>query len=87
VKNIDWIAPIIENGKLSIGRLLLLIVFGIMIYMWLATIVVPASLETAFLTMVAYNFGKKVRDVAGEWVVNKKAKLVIEKGLEKLENE
>jgi len=76
----DWTAIIVENGKLSVGRLMLWTTFITMMVFWIAQIDVAESMMTAFLTFVAYNFGKKVRDVASEYVTNSNAKKLLGRG-------
>jgi hypothetical protein len=65
LKKIRWSAILIEkdeNGvpKLSIGRVMGWVLFGILVYMWLGTVSVPETLMTAFLVIMSYNFGKKI---------------------------
>lgn len=64
-KKIRWGAVIIEKDdegtpKLSIGRVMGWILFGILVYMWIGMVPVPETIVTVFLTVMAYNFGKKL---------------------------
>jgi len=74
LKRIDWLAIFCEDNKLSIGRVMLWITFGIMIHFWLATIEVPPTLITTFMVFVSYNLGKKVQYVVEGWIQNGKTK-------------
>lgn len=65
MKKVNWGAIFIEKDnedepKLSLGRVMGWILFGILIYMWLWAVPVPETLITVFLTITAYNFGKKL---------------------------
>ena len=76
-KPICWTSPLIENRRLSMGRTMTWLVFGMMGYLWMTDSPVAESMVTVFLVMVTYTFGKKVRDVAKDWVNNDKAAQVI----------
>jgi hypothetical protein len=59
----QYFGPLIsEDGKhISLGRVLLLVVFGYLTYFWLVSeYEVPASLLTMAEALIIYNFGKKL---------------------------
>ena len=68
IREIDWLAIICEDKKLSIGRCMLWVTFGIMIHFWLALIAIPAQLMTTFMVLVSYNLGKKAQYVVEGWI-------------------
>jgi len=58
-----------ENNKYSLGRVSFWIVFALLIWYWVAIRMspgladAPASLQNAFFSLLAYNLGKKIKDV------------------------
>lgn len=63
---VRWGAVITEQDKsrkdaykLSMGRVMGWIMFGILTWMWIIMLPVPQSLVAVFLTIMAYNMGKK----------------------------
>ena len=57
--DIELKALIFENGKLSLGRVLSIVTFGILCYFWFAGKPAPSSLITVLLTTLGYNASKK----------------------------
>lgn len=52
-----------KDGKLSLGRTLLLILFLLAIgKFWLFGVEVPGTMATAFMTLLGYEVAKKGRD-------------------------
>lgn len=64
-KPINWLAFIFEDNSLSLGRIMAWVMFGILIYMWLAGVAVPETLITTFFVLISYNFGKKLTTPLG----------------------
>lgn len=71
-----------ENGKLSIGRLLLWIFTGVIIYFYYLICNnmsdmkdIPESLINIFNALLIYNLFKKGRDVVQNWISEKPKKL------------
>lgn len=65
LKNTNWLAFVLEDNSLSMGRVMAWIMFGILVYMWLGAILVPETLITAFYVLLSYNFGKKIAGPLG----------------------
>lgn len=64
-KKINWLAFILEDNALSMGRVMAWVMFGVLIYMWLAPVAVPETLITGFYVLLSYNFGKKLTGPIG----------------------
>ena len=65
------------NGKLSLGRIMLIIVFITLYVMWIMGYIshsdkVPASMIDVFYSLLGYCFGTKVAGVVRKVVDNKK---------------
>lgn len=66
-----------KHGGLSVGRIMLWVTFGILCYFWVRTayfcqtMEAPVSLQDAFMFLLIYEFGKKGRDVAGDYFLKK----------------
>jgi hypothetical protein len=58
-KGIHWYAIIVEQGELSMGRVMTWVVFGVCLYFWFTTQPLPTTLFDTLLVLFAYNFGKK----------------------------
>jgi hypothetical protein len=56
----NWLAFILEDNALSMGRVMAWVMFGILCYMWLAPVAVPETLITGFYVLLSYNFSKKL---------------------------
>lgn len=71
----NFIIPLFsEDGtSLSLGRIMLLVLFGFMTYFWFVSEwEIPPTLVTTFEWLLAYNFGKKLVEVANNFVISKK---------------
>lgn len=64
-KKVNWLAFMLEDNSLSMGRVMAWVTFGILVYMWLAAVTVPSTLITSFYVMLSYNFGKKLVPIPG----------------------
>lgn len=52
-----------KDGKMSLGRSLLLIIFVLAVgKYWLFGVEIPATMATAFMTLLGYEVAKKGRD-------------------------
>lgn len=60
LKQIKWEAIFVEEGHLSIGRLMAWFLLGLLTYMWVNGVIVPDSLFHIFILVLSYNFGKKL---------------------------
>jgi len=63
-KKINWLAFLLEERQLSMGRVMAWVMFGILVYMWLASVAVPETLITSFYVLLSYNFSKKLLPLA-----------------------
>ena len=54
------LAIVIENGKLSIGRTMLLLTFGLAMYKWATGVDIPATHLNILMAILAYVLGSKV---------------------------
>jgi hypothetical protein len=66
-----------ENGKLSLGRIMLIIIFITLYIMWIRGYIsgsdkVPGSMINVFYSLLGYCFGTKFAGVARKVVDNKK---------------
>lgn len=68
LKKINFGAVLVENGDLSLGRVSFWACFGLSCYMWAQGLDIPQTLMTVTMTLIAYNLGKKVRDIANVYV-------------------
>lgn len=59
IANVRWGSVIIEQGELSMGRVMCWIVFGTHIWFWCVAKQVPNTMYEILLVLFAYNFGKK----------------------------
>lgn len=73
-KKINWLAFMLEDRSLSMGRVMAWTMFGILVYMWLAPVAVPETLITGFYVMLSYNFGKKITGPMGSLFQNAMSK-------------
>lgn len=59
LKEVKWGAVIIENGELSMGRVMAWVVFFASFWFWLKGQDLPTTMFDILLVLFAYNFGKK----------------------------
>ena len=59
-KKRNWLAFILEDGSLSMGRVMGWLTFGLLYFMWIAERPVPETLMSTFFALIGYNFGKKL---------------------------
>jgi hypothetical protein len=74
MKNINWLAIIIEKGNLSLGRVSYWVVLFVASYMWIASIMVPESLLIVLMALLSYNLGKKSLDAFNAYSLLKNGK-------------
>jgi len=64
------LAPILEDGKPSVGRLMLVSTFGLAISMWAMSKEIPQTMLTILITLIGYVVSSKVvgsvKDVANK---------------------
>lgn len=72
VKGIHWSGVIIEEGALSIGRVMAWAVFGLLYFKWLKDMPVQSTLVEAFWGLLIYNGGKKVTGPLRDYLVTRK---------------
>lgn len=60
--SVHWLAIITEEGRLSLGRVLAIMCFGLMVWFWFNEPAVPSTLLTVFMSLMGYNASKKVAD-------------------------
>jgi hypothetical protein len=73
-RKINWTAPLIENNKLSMGRLQHWVLFFMMCHHWAVEKTVPETMMAVFMTLAMYNFGKKGVDAYEHWIESRKRK-------------
>ena len=66
-----WSGLIAEGDKVSIGRLMIWVVFGILVWLWVAGKPTPPSLVEALWGLLLYNGGKKMADPLLSYVQGK----------------
>jgi len=71
LKEINWLAPLIESKELSLGRLSFWICFFLACTFWIDGNNIPETLMTTVTILLTYNLGKKVKDVAHVYIENK----------------
>ena len=54
------VSVLIENGKLSVGRLLLISVFILAVVRWSQGVDIPSTMVTVLMSLLAYIMGGKV---------------------------
>jgi FtsH-binding integral membrane protein len=54
------LAVLIENGKLSIGRLMTMVTFGIAVMMWVQGTEIPTTQLNILLALIGYVLGSKI---------------------------
>lgn len=59
------------NKKFSLGRLLLMVLFGMSLVLWGGDKEIPQTMLTVLLTFVGYNFGTKAVSVIEKLVTKK----------------
>jgi len=73
-----------ENGVLSLGRLLLTMLFVIFCAFWLkslingTTVIIPDSMIMVFTTLITYVMGSKIKDGIYSYNIKKTKKDVVE---------
>lgn len=72
-KVFKWIVSVlIENGKLSIGRLLLISMFILAMFKWSQNLDIPSTLQVILLAVIGYVLGGKIITGATETIQNLK---------------
>ena len=65
------LSPILEDGKPSVGRLMLVSTFGLAISMWAMGKEIPQTMLTVLLGLIAYIVGSKTlgtaKDIIGKF--------------------
>lgn len=72
-KSIHWSGVIIEDGALSIGRVMAWAVFGLLYFKWINEMPVQGTLIDSFWGLLIYNGGKKITGPVREYLTKKKA--------------
>lgn len=72
IKDVKWGAIIVEEGGLSLGRIMAWVVFGLLVYMWTTGEQIPPTLVEAFWGLLLYNGGKKFTGPVSDYLKNRK---------------
>jgi len=59
ITSVRWGAVLLENGELSMGRVMAWVVFGTCFWFWIRGQNLPSTMFDILLVLFAYNFGKK----------------------------
>lgn len=66
------VSVLIENGKLSIGRLLLISMFVLSMFQWSQNLDIPSTLQVVLLAVIGYVLGGKIIAGATDTIQNLK---------------
>ena len=72
LKKVQWEAIIVEDGKLSLGRIIQIVMTVAAFIFWFNAVAIPTSFLTIYLAIMGYNFGKKPVEAYKHWASSDK---------------